>query len=70
MEETHGVEGSAGSCRKDDWPPRSKSTTGHRDPRLGLAGRGFGFFFSFRWSDFFFWFFRMIKFQKRVNLPI
>jgi hypothetical protein len=25
-------------------PPRKKSTTGHRDPRLGLAGRGFGFF--------------------------
>jgi hypothetical protein len=24
-------------------PPRNKSTTGHRDPRLGLAGRGFSF---------------------------
>jgi hypothetical protein len=25
-------------------PPHKKSTTGHRDSRLGLAGRGFGFF--------------------------
>jgi hypothetical protein len=40
-----GCKGSVGSSRKDDRPPRSKSTTGHRDPRLGLASRGFGFFF-------------------------
>jgi hypothetical protein len=26
-------------------------TTGHRDPRLGLAGRGFGFFFFFFFSS-------------------
>jgi hypothetical protein len=52
-------------CRKDlavalSQPPRSKSTTGHRDPRLGLAGRGFGFFFFFfpsGGSDFFFFLF-------------
>jgi hypothetical protein len=56
--EEWGAEGVRWSCRKDDQPPRSKSTTGHRDPRLGLAGRGFGFFFFFFWwSDFFFFFF-------------
>jgi hypothetical protein len=42
-------------------------TTGHRDPQLGLAGRGFGFFF---FLDFFWGGFRMVKFQKRVNLPL
>ena len=42
-------------------PPRHKSTTGHRDPRLGLAGRGSGFFFIF---SLFFLGFRMIKSQK------
>jgi hypothetical protein len=33
---------SAQTPRSD--PPRKKSTTGHQDLRLGLAGRGFGFF--------------------------
>jgi hypothetical protein len=39
----------AGSCWKDlarDQTPRGRPT-GHRDPRLGLAGRGFVFFFFF-----------------------
>jgi hypothetical protein len=53
----------AGSCGKDlardqthrGDPPRSKSTTGHRDPRLGLAGVGLVFFFfPSGGSDFFF----------------
>jgi hypothetical protein len=58
----------AGSCGKDltrdqthcSDPPRSKSTTGHRDLWLGLAGVGlvfFFFFFPFGGSDFFFFFF-------------
>jgi hypothetical protein len=50
----------AGSRRKvlaRHQTPRGRPT-GHRDPRLGLAGRGFGFFFFFFPSDliFFFWF--------------
>jgi hypothetical protein len=73
-EETHGAEGlrwvlSEGQPATSQQvnPPHSKSTTGHRDPRLGLAGHGFGFFFfPFQWFDFFFFFgfLRMIKFQK------
>jgi hypothetical protein len=30
--------------RRSTQTPRNKSTTGHRDSRLGLAGRGSGFF--------------------------
>jgi hypothetical protein len=39
----------AGSCRKDltrDQTPRGRPT-GHRDPQLGLANHGFGFFLFF-----------------------
>jgi hypothetical protein len=53
-EETYGAkglrwvlpEGRLATLQQVD-PPRNKSTTGHRDPRLGLAGSEFGFFFFF-----------------------
>jgi hypothetical protein len=72
----------AGSCGKDltrdqthrSDPPRSKSTTGHRDPWLGLAGVGLVFFFFFLpvgliFFFFFFLVFRMIKFQIGLTFP-
>ena len=52
-------------------PTAGLDLVGHRDPWLGLAGCGFGFFFLVfleRWVWFFFFLvFRTIKSQKRVN---